>query len=81
MPPVELGKIVAGAKAGVARRELARRIAVAQAEIIRARRARQRLHRVALDPGELARRLASIDRHERRDPQLMLDLLLSALDA
>jgi len=57
---------IAGAKASIARRERARRIAVAQAQIMRARRARQRLHRVALDPGELARRLASIDRHERR---------------
>ena len=57
---------IAGAKASISRRERARRIAVAQAQIIRARRARQRLHRVALDPGELARRLASIDRHERR---------------
>jgi hypothetical protein len=57
---------IAGAKASIARRERARRIAVAQVQIIRARRARQRLHRVALDPGELAWRLASIDRHERR---------------
>ena len=57
---------IAGAKASIARRERARRIAVAHAQIIRARRVRQRLHRVVLDPGELARRLASIDRHERR---------------
>jgi len=57
---------IAGAKASIARRERARRIAVAQAQIIRARRVRRRLHRAALDPGELARRLARIDRHERR---------------
>ena len=57
---------IAGAKASIVKRERARRIAVAQAQIMRARRARQGLHRAALDPGDLARRLASIDRHERR---------------
>ena len=57
---------IAGAKASIARRERARRIAVAHAQIMRTRRARRRLYKASLDPGELARRLASIDRHERR---------------
>ena len=57
---------IAGAKASIVKRERARRIAVAQAQIMRARRARRSLYKASLDPGDLARRLASIDRHERR---------------
>ena len=62
----DMTREIAGPKASIARRERARRIAVTQAQIMRARRARQMLHKASLDPRELARRLASIDRHERR---------------
>jgi hypothetical protein len=62
----EMTRAIAGPDAGVARREQAGRIAAAQAQIMRTRRARQMLHGAALDPRELARRLASIDRHEQR---------------
>jgi len=62
----EMARAIAGAEANVERRERAGRIAAAQAQVMRARRARQKLHDAALDPCEVARRLASIDRHERR---------------
>jgi hypothetical protein len=62
----EMTRAIAGPDANVERRKQAARIAVAQAQIMRARRARQMLHATALDPREIARRLASIDRHEQR---------------
>jgi hypothetical protein len=57
---------LAGREAGVELRERAARVASAQAELARARQARDALYGAALDPVELAGRLESLDRYERR---------------
>jgi hypothetical protein len=66
----EMTQAIAGSDArtdrGIARRRQAARVAAAQAQIIRVRRARQILYASALDPHEIACRLASIERHEQR---------------
>ena len=62
----DMTREIAGPSASAVRRERARRIVIAQAQITCARQARQKLHGAAINPRELARRLASIDRYEQR---------------
>jgi hypothetical protein len=57
---------IAGPDADPDRLSQAGQIALAQAHLVRARRARQEIHGAALDPVETARRLARIDRYEQR---------------
>src|SRR5262245_35992594 len=62
----ELTLELAGRGAGVERRERAARVASAQAELACARQAREALYGAPLDPVELAGKLESLDRYERR---------------
>jgi hypothetical protein len=57
---------IAGPGADPERLSRAGRVALAQAHVIRARRARREVYAAALDPVETARRLARIDRYEQR---------------
>jgi hypothetical protein len=61
-----LAGVIAGADAGAERRELASRIAAAQIDVERARRARLDLYPQALRERDAIARLAAIDRYEGR---------------
>ena len=57
---------IAGAAASLTRRERAERIAAAQTDVLRVRQARQDLYSTRCVSPDLVRRLASLERYERR---------------
>jgi hypothetical protein len=61
-----LAREIAGDDAGAERRELACRIAAAQIDLVRARRARADIFPAALGEPDSTARLAAVDRYERR---------------